>query len=156
MYGLLNRKHLFDIIDDVVDTVGGGINAKMLLIETANRESHMGTYPYNPYRNFGLGVMQFDKVGFYDTQERTNQRLKDLIYSTYGIDINKLEYEDLRYSPLIGVIMARLKYYLIPSPIPNTKEERANYWYIYYNGKGSGVNGVQKYLDINKDVQYVA
>jgi hypothetical protein len=152
MYGLLNKQQLFNIIDDVVETVGGGENAKDLLIETANIESKFGTIPYNPYRGYGLGVMQFDKVGFYDTQARTSERLKQVIKQRYGVEIDKLQYEDLRFSPLISVIMARLKYYLVPSKIPDTIQARADYWYKWYNGGGAGTpeQGRTKYLTINK------
>ena len=153
LYGLLNKKHLLDIIDDVVIVVGGGENAKKLLIETAQIESKMGTYPYNPFRDYGLGVFQFDKIGFEDTQARTSPRLKKVIRDNYNIDIDNLSYYDLRFSPLYSAIFARLKYYLVPAKIPDTKYGRALYWFKWYNGGGAGSQevSIQKYLKANEE-----
>jgi hypothetical protein len=155
VYGLLNERHLLDIIDDVVRVVGGGENAKNLLIETAQIESKKGTYPYNPFRNYGLGVFQFDRIGFEDTQARTSPRLKKIIRDKYNIYIDNLSYYDLRFSPLYGAIFARLKYYLVPEKIPDTIQGRALYWYKYYNGGGAGTQeeAIKKYL-VSNGVNY--
>jgi hypothetical protein len=83
--------------------------------------------------------MQFTTIGFRDTQERTNYARKDLIFKHWGLNVDKVELSDLKYSPLKSVIFARLYYLLIQSPIPTSLEGRANYWKMYYNtAKGAG------------------
>lgn len=154
MYGLFNKQELINIINNVVDNLGGGSNAKLLLYETAGIESLWGTITYNPLRDYGLGVMQFDRVGFEDTKNRTSSSKKEKILKIYGVDIDMVNYRDLIFSPLLSVIFARLKYLLVPSPIPDTREQRATYWYKWYNGGGIGSLefAKNKYLEINRDV----
>jgi hypothetical protein len=152
MYGLLTKEHLKDMVNDVVDNFGGGKNAYALLLETAQIESKSGTYPYNPFRDYGIGVMQFDRIAFDDVKARTKQSIKDKVYQIYGLDINKLAYEDLRFSPLYSVLFARLHYRLIPDAIPDTLEDRAEYWFEHYNRAhhlGKDIQ-VQKYIEANK------
>lgn len=152
MYGLISKQHLKDMVIDVVNNLGGDNHVVNLLLETAQVESRSGTYPYNPFRNYGLGVMQFDKIAFDDIKARTRNDIKEKILNIYGLDINKLEYSYLRFSPLISVIFARLHYRLIPDKVPNTKELRAYYWYNFYNRAehiGQEIQ-VKKYLKANK------
>lgn len=149
LYGVWNDEHLEDVINKVVSVIGGGENAKKLLWETATAESERGTYPvYNPFRDYGLGVMQFDKVGFLDTKERTSQANKDKIKKAFGYDINQVKYEDLRFSVELSVIFARLKYWLVPSPIPSTLQGRAEYWKTWYNSE-YGAGTPHKYIAKN-------
>jgi hypothetical protein len=78
------------------------------------------------------------------------------VWDRYQIDIDKISYHDLRFSPLYSVILARLKYLLVPYSIPSTKEERAKYWYKWYNGGGAGSLqvGINKYLKATQRVSY--
>lgn len=138
-YGLTTRKQLNDHIAAVVEEIGGGVAAENLLIETASAETNIGKTLDRTWMA-GIGIMQFDRIGFDDVKMRTPQRLKMKVLQRFGVDIDRAEHTDLRYSPLLSVIFARLKYRLIPDPIPQTLEERGLYWKKHYNsyaGKGT-------------------
>jgi len=132
MYGLISKKELYNIIDKVVECLGGGDNARALLLETASAETLLGEAVDSSF-NSGMGIFQFDKIGFDDVKARTSTANANKVYHCFGIDIKKVDYTDLRYSPLLGAIFCRLKYILVPKPIPSDIQSRANYWKIYYN-----------------------
>lgn len=143
-YGLVNKAHLIDIVDKVVEALGGGEPAKALLMETAAAETGIGVIK-DTTPNVGMGLMQFDRIGFDDVKLRTTKANKDATLRMLGVDIMGVQYEDLRFNPFLSVIFARLKYKLVPSAIPATIEGRAAYWKKWYNsslGKGT----TQSYL----------
>jgi hypothetical protein len=126
-------------------------NANILLTETAIAETEMGLTKDNTILDIGVGIMQFDKVGFDDIKERS-MKYRERILDCLKIDIDKVELNHLAYNPYLSVLFARLKYKLIPDPIPKTLEGRAKYWKKYYNSsKGKGteehyINAVKRYL----------
>jgi len=150
MYGLLTKKQLDENILDVCKTLGFGSNnnAHLMLSETAQQETRYGEaldYSWG----VGVGIMQFDLGGFDDTKNRTSKENKDLIKKVYDIDIDKTSLDNLRYSPLLSTIYARLFYLLRPGAIPTTLEGRAQYWKTYYNSiKGKGT--VEEYIKNNQ------
>ena len=155
MYGLLTKKQLDQIILSVCDVLGNGSNnnAHLLLSETANAETSYGDTPDTSW-SVGVGIMQFDKIGFDDTRDRTSQSKKDLIKKVYSIDIDKLELNDLRYNPLLSVIFTRLFYLLRSGSIPTDIIGRANYWKKYYNSiEGAGT--IEHYLEANKEHRFL-
>ena len=130
-YGLTNRTHLYDMVNDVVACLGGGENAKKLLLETAAAETGLGEAVDHTWWT-GVGLMQFDRIWFDDVKQKVRE--------CFGIDVDRAEYTDLRWSPLLSLVFARLKYRLVPSAIPDTIQGRAAYWKKYYNselGKGT-------------------
>ena len=138
-YGLTNRTNLYDMVDDVVACLGGGENAKKLLLETAAAETGLGEAVDTSWWT-GIGLMQFDKIGFDDVKLRTSAHVRQKVRECFGIDISRAEHTDLRWSPLLSLVFARLKYRLVPTPIPSTLQGRANYWKKWYNselGKGT-------------------
>jgi len=144
MYGLISKKELYDITDKVVECLGGGDNARALLLETASAETLCGEAIDDSW-SVGMGVFQFDKIGFNDVKARTSKANANKVHKCFGIDINKVVYSDLRYSPLLGAIFCRLKYILVPKPIPADIQSRADYWKVYYNSVlGSGT--VEHYI----------
>ncbi len=138
LYGLTSRTHLYDMVNDVVTCLGGGENAKLLLLETAAAETGLGEVIDTSW-NVGIGLMQFDKIGFDDVKQRTSPGVKEKVLHCFGVDIDRVEHTDLRWSPLLSVIFARLKYRLVPSAIPSTLHGRADYWKKWYNSSlGAG------------------
>jgi len=125
-YGLLSRAQLENTVDKVVSVLGGGEPAKRLLMETAASETDLGKAIDRSW-NVGIGVMQFDKIGFDDVKQRTSAAKKALIDKSFGINIDRVTYTDLRWNPLLSVIFARLKYLLVPGAIPDTIMARADY-----------------------------
>jgi len=149
-YGLINRNHLDDIAEAVCDSLGYGSNenANILLIETAGAETNMGNLK-DPSIYAGMGITQFDKMPFYDIKTRTRHSDKTKILFDFDIVIDLVEWEDLRYNPLLSLIFTRLKYKLIPDVIPATLELRADYWKKHYNTK-AGKGTVEHYMSANK------
>lgn len=145
-YGLLSRDQLEHTIDKVVSVLGGGVPAKKLLLETAAAETDLGKAIDTSW-NVGIGIMQFDKIGFDDVKQRTSAAKKALIERTFGIDIDRVEYTDLRWNPLLSVIFARLKYLLVPGAIPDTIQGRAAYWKKWYNSE-LGAGTPEHYIDM--------
>ena len=145
-YGLINRQQAIEIIDKVVEVIGGNHAVKCLLLETAMQETHCGEYrDPTPYAA-GMGVGQCDQVPFYDVVARTPSKYKELISAEFGINLDDARWRELELSPVLAFIIMRLHYRLIPEAVPDTVEGRAAYWKKYYNtelGKGT----VEEYIE---------
>ena len=144
-YGLVSRSHLDDHIEKVVGVLGGGEPAKRLLKETAASETDYGLAIDKSW-NVGVGIMQFDPIGFEDVKERISPHFKDIVQREFGVIVYRTDLSDLRHSPLLSVIFARLKYKLVPSAIPNSIQGRAHYWKRWYNSY-AGAGTIEHYLD---------
>lgn len=152
MYGVLSKDDIKKTAEIVVKILGGGENAVKLLLETCAAETLMGTYRNKIQYNYGLGLCQFDKIAFLNVQQKTSLTKKELIIKWFNIDIDKVEYRELAYSPLLSMIWCRLYYLLVPSVIPSTLEGRAEYWKKYYNSVlGSGT--VEEYIKKSKFIE---
>jgi len=151
MYGLLNKTQLQQIALEVVTCLGNGSNntAIKMLLETAGAETGRGVIN-DKTKLAGMGITQFDWVGFNDTLTRTRTKDKEKIDSYFGINIDWVSWEELRYNPLLSMIFTRLKYKLIPEPIPSDIKDRAKYWKKHYNTK-AGKGTVEHYLEMNQD-----
>lgn len=139
IYGLTSAEALDNDIIKVVNVLGGGRNAALLLAETAAAESNYGR-AVDTTLNSGFGVFQFDTAGYEDVKQRTSNTRKDAVFNAFGVDVNRVDAWTLQYSPLTGAIFCRLFYLLRPGAIPSTLEGRAAYWKKYYNtklGKGT-------------------
>jgi hypothetical protein len=114
-------------------------------METAAAETDMGNAVDKSW-GVGVGLMQFDPIGFDDVKARTNATIKRRVKEAFGVDIDRVTLGDLRWSPLLSVLFARLKYRLIPDPIPLSVIGRAEYWKKYYNSY-AGAGTVQHYIE---------
>lgn len=137
------------------DTDTYSIQALVQLLGTAAVESDFGTYLWQkggPAR----GPFQMEPSTTKDVWERRykkDERLRYVVESKYSVplfscgDMPDLPIHNLAYA----VIMARLKYILIPEPLPQDITDvfaYARYWKKYYNtvkGKGSVEKYVAKY-----------
>lgn len=132
-YGLKNKSEISVLSRKVVGVFGGGYNATRALIEFAATETNSGEFPDAHPTLTGVGLTQFDQIGFDDVQQRTRpknkQRLKDML----GYDLDKLKLADLAYDPLLALALTRLKLLLIPEEIPDSVEGRAKYWKKHWN-----------------------
>lgn len=138
-YGLTRTGQVNDIAYDVVVALGGSTNAYKLLIETAAQETKSGKYRDRSAYGAGVGLCQFDPIGFHDTQDRISQRVKDIVLEAFGIDVDKVSHNELAYSPLLSFIWCRMFYLLRPGAIPDSIEFRGRYWKLHYNSfKGAG------------------
>lgn len=145
-YGLNSKEEITTLSRKVVSVLGGGFATERALIEVAATETNSGTFPDSHPEKLGVGLTQFDQIGFDDVQKRTRRKDKDRVLQMLGYDIDRLVLADLAYNPLLALVFTRLKYKLIPAEIPETLEGRAKYWKQHYNtalGKGS----VEEYLE---------
>ncbi len=154
MYGVLSDSGLDNTILEVTGVLGNGANntAHLLLSETAQTESDYGQ-AIDYHWSSGYGVMQFDQIAIDDTIARTPQHIKQKIIDVWGVDLDRVTGAVLQWSPLVSVIMARLKYRLIPAEIPATRVARAEYWKKYYNtylGKGT----IEHYMKMTENERF--
>ncbi len=157
-YGLVNEQQAHDLAKAVSRVLGNGKNnnAHLLNIETACAESQLGHYKDNTPDGAGRGFTQVDAGTFYWLKDKALEkapgaamRLKRSWYkkilNEFGIDLKRVEHSDLDYNPLLSLIFTRLRYLVVPQPIPTTRKERAQYWKTFYNSR-LGKGTVEHYL----------
>ncbi len=137
----------------VVDALGGGDDAYNLILETASAESSLG-FTRDSTTFAGMGVCQFDLLPF-NHHKRKAMKFRDKILSKLGVDIELIEWTDLRYNSFLSLLFCRLYYLSVPKSLPSTEEGRAKYWKKYYNTfKGKGT--VEHYLRCVQKVEALA
>ena len=123
-------------------------NAKLLLAETIAVESNNGKAKDESF-TYGEGLTQFDNPTFeyiknYFLQDKF-QELRSRIKTFLLIDLEKVQYTDLRKSPLLSILMARLLYYKVPEAIPGTDQGRWEYYKKWFNSS-LGATTKEKYF----------
>jgi hypothetical protein len=116
------------------------LNSTDQLLGTAAKESEFGTYLYQLGSGPALGAYQMEPNTFSDLLKRYGERFRVI----RDFHVSQLEY-DLR----VSTIMARIKYFSCPGPIPTTLLGRAEYWKKYYNTP-AGLGTVAEYLNAYK------
>lgn len=140
MYGIENEEDAIYIARKVVRVFGGGHKALLLMLETACAETHLGTYPDRHPEKLGVGITQFDQIAIDDLQQRVRSRHRRLLKQHFGYSLNEIVLADLADDALLAFALTRLKYLLVPEPLPETLLGRAEYWKKYWNtsaGKGT-------------------
>ena len=140
-YGLTHKSDLRIMCMQVCECLGNGANSAAvdLLLETAGAETGRGTTK-DLTIGAGMGITQIDQAPFEDIKTRCRKEDRVRIYDFFNIDIDMVEWEHLRYNPLLCFIFTRLKYKKIPALIPKKFDDRADYWKVHYNtvaGKGT-------------------
>lgn len=115
-------------------------SAVHLLLGTAAVESHMGTYLYQLPTGPALGIYQIEPTTYYWLRGRYGRK-----YDFFDASEERLVY-DLRLSTLV----ARLRYWVDPEPLPYAYDidALAHYWKRVYNtrlGKGNPSKFVERY-----------
>lgn len=141
-YGLLSPLDVVRYAQAVCDVIGHGVNgnAVIMCVETWAAESLLGQYQDRHPEKLGVGGGQVDEETFKWLQGKyAGTPIDDKIYKAFGIRLGDLSYSSLPHSPLVCMIFTRLRYWVVTSPIPETREERDDYWKLHYNsseGKG--------------------
>jgi hypothetical protein len=112
-------------------------SAERLLMGTAAVESNFSNFIQfrgGPAR----GMFQMEPPTFHDILDRflslkSHQALKAAVIVT--ATHNPPTFLELTTNHLFSAAMALAKYYSIHSPIPQTLEDQAEYWWMYYNGR---------------------
>ena len=153
-YGFEKRIELEGVVSLVCTVFGNGSNnnADIMMMETANTETHLGDFPdYN--RKIGESPYQFDEGTFEDTIRRTRPRDKITTMRYFKIDLNKVHYGDLHANLLLSSILCRLKYKLVPEPFPATLNERYDYYKLNWNSSAKNAKGTKEhYIELNKNL----
>lgn len=149
-YGSVDKETIKKIVKEVCTVLGNGKNnnADKLILGTIAQETHMGTYPDSTPGEKGIGLCQFDKIAYEDVILNTKEYKKKKILKEFGIDINKVTYKELEFSPVLSIIFCRLKYQRVPDVIPLPLEGMASYWKEHYNsflGAGSPEDFISNY-----------
>ena len=122
--------------------------AKYLLAETIAVESLNGKATDHSTA-YGEGLTQFDKPTFEDVKQHflkpRYKDLKDKINTLLNVDIQNIEYSDLRKSPMASIVFARLLYFRVPHPIPSTLLGRWQYYKKWFNSS-LGATTESKYM----------
>lgn len=139
-----------DVICEFLDSDEVFPNSRLLLLETSAQETKLGLVR-DRTRDAGIGICQFDKVGFNDTLNRC-QDYRESILDRFGININLVQWKSLRYNIFLSFLFCRLKYKLVPSPIPNTTEERWDYYKKWFNSY-DGAAKRSEYIESGKYVK---
>lgn len=147
-YGLKSASDAVQYARKVVEALGGDEPAVRLLVETAAAETLLGQLKDPTPYAAGTGLTQVDR-GTFDwlKQLYADHRLGNLIIQHFNITLSKTQYQELETSPLMAMIFCRLRYYAVPSKIPETLSGRAAYWKQWYNtsaGKGTVEDYLQK------------
>ena len=148
-YGVTGLDDIKTIARETADKYQYGANRDNLykmLLETAIVETDAGNAYMDTNRNYGRSIMQFDKVGYNEAL-----RIRAAKGNTdYQNEVNQGYMSDtLQRNPRFAMYLARFYYLGKSKPIPNTLEERANYWKTYYNSI-YGAGTPEKYINLVK------
>lgn len=115
-----------------------------LLLGTAAQESAFGTY-LRQINGPALGVFQMEDQTF----EWLQEKYTELKTPTVG-QLRWAEFEMLEYDLWLAILFARLRYRVVPSPLPAAEDIRglAEYWKQHYNtpaGRGTVEQFVKNY-----------
>lgn len=144
-YGVKSEAHLIGAIKKAVRIFGGGNKAIKLVAGTCCVETDFAKFPDRHPEKLGVGVTQFDQIGFDDLLDRTRPKHIRKFEKHYQVDWNSLKLEDLAYDPDLACALTRLKYMLVPYPIPTSVTGQAKYWKRHYN-TSAGKGTPEKYL----------
>jgi len=136
-YGLTRMSQMFSMIEDVVDVFAGPNEDKdatiRLMVGTISQETDLGMYKDRTPHKYGEGLTQVDAgLPYKDILERGGKWL-DIAADKFGIDFSIIKHRDLAYSPLVGIILCRVKYKLVPSSIPKDYNGQWTYYKRWYN-----------------------
>lgn len=147
-YGADNQKDVVSAITKAVTTFGGGIKAKQLLAGTCCAETDFCTFPDQHPEKLGVGATQFDQIGFDDVKLRTRTKHIKRFEKNYNVKFKEVELKDLAHNVELAFAFTRLKYLLVPEPLPFSDVGQAFYWKKYWNSFHPNAAGtVEKYLD---------
>lgn len=140
-----NKFQLRSLIDRVTTRIGlASLDATNQLLGTCAKESDFGTYLRQLGSGPALGAFQMEPDTFEDLVHRFGEKFKLL----YGFI-----FEELEWNLKAAIVMARIKYYSCPGPIPSDLDGQAHYWKQWYNTPG-GKGTIDEYLTAWK--RYVA
>lgn len=149
-YGLANKQNVLDLSKAVCDCIGHGSNgfAVPMLVETCAAETLLGEAIDATLYAAGAGVSQVDEGTFDWLKDKyQHHAIAKKIKRDFNIDLSRIQYRELDFSPLLSLIFCRLRYWTVPEAIPANRKGRAAYWKEHYNtsaGKGTADEYMQR------------
>jgi hypothetical protein len=144
-YGVTRISQVFEMIEDVCEDMKGpneNLEAtKELMICTAAQETHLGKLKDPTTYRAGAGVMQVDPIGITDIKQRGGKWI-EFCREKWDVHFERIEHRELNEAPLLSIIAARLRYKVVPDPIPSDSNEIWKYYKRWYNSyAGSATQG---------------
>lgn len=144
----IDKTQLEDLITRVLlDANLWSREAVDLLMLTAAQESHLGTYIVQKGGGPAQGIFQMEPLTEEDIWHNYLEYREDL--RDYVLDTcPEGTFSSLETDLVYQILMARLHYRRVPSPLPKGIEGMANYWKKFYNtneGKGTVEEAVANY-----------
>jgi hypothetical protein len=138
-YGITRLSQVFEMIEDVANALKGSSenvdNTIDLMIGTLAQETHLGTLKDPTSYVAGAGIAQFDPgIPFNDPVDRMG-RWKDVVKKIFDFDFDRVQHSALEESPLLGIVLMRTKYKLVPATIPDSLEGQWLYYKRWYNSE---------------------
>lgn len=151
-YGVTRKNQLLEIVHDVCHVFRlphhnekDIQNAIAQCVETLCVETRLGTARDVTLKNVGVGVCQFDQIGFTDTVARMKPAHKQKAFDVFGVDFNGFTLNDLAYAPAASIILMRNFYLLLPDKLSPNRLARAKLWKQRYNTV-AGAGTIEHYL----------
>ena len=147
----MDKDQLRDLIRETLREVGlYSEDAVELLMLTAAVETDLG-YFIKQNNGPGLGMFSIEPTTHDDTVYRwllvkTEKRiaLRNRILNAFDDVVGAYDPKTLVYNLKYSIVIARLKYYMNPEPIPNLEKDGvvglARYWKKYYNTEAGDGN----------------
>ena len=134
-YGFVSERGVVEYIDAICELLPNKDDRRVLMIATAYQETKMGRYKDPSTNRNGEGLFQFDPSIIEDTLSRTKKRIRARLEEKFDIDLDEVTHKNLNNMPLIQTILAALKYWIVPEPLPNKNDFDGmwNYYKIYFN-----------------------
>ena len=117
-----------------------------LMKRIAIAESQEGRHPDTARPGYHGGVFQVDKGAFLETQKQSGlKQQREIVSRRINRDWNSVTWEELRTSPLLSGLAARLYLLRLKKRIPQDIAGQAEYWKDHYNGD-DGAGTKQKFI----------
>ena len=149
---MINKNDLKRLIEQVTKGIGlHSDSATNLLLGTAAQESGFGKYLYQKGNGPARGIFQIEPTTEKDLWNRIIYPRCALAEKIFEVGrVNAPNVLHLAGNLIYQIIMARIKYFSIPTPLPphEDTEGMALYWKKYYNtylGKGTTIEFIDNY-----------
>jgi hypothetical protein len=132
---MLNLQQVKQLIRNVLNAIGfpGGETAVNLVFGTAIQESSL-IYLEQVPSGIAVSLFQIEEATYLDLINRMSPSMRHKILAYCSLTDFPKDYKFLIGNLTLSIIMARMKYYLIPEALPaNDPEALAEYHKKYYN-----------------------
>ena len=148
------REHIVKPVLEALSAVDERLysdHAVELLMGTAAQESLLGFYLAQMGGGPGLGIYSIESATHHDVLRYLNRHDKADLKAVIERFTNHMDDAALVGNLHYATAIARIKYWMIPDPMPETLEGYADYWKVWYNtseGDGTVAKYIQNYENL--------